>query len=108
MTKGDTMPAPGVPEANTWEWITAGGAALLAFLAGIGRWLGGGRKESDSKQLDRIEESLKLLCKALTTPNEDGYPVATSKKLAGGLKEQLDRIERKVDQKLTRRRGPEE
>lgn len=93
-------PIPDLPEPKSvWEWITGGVFALLAILAAIGRWLRRPPERPatmEPSQLDRIEKSIDLLCRVLTSPNEDGYPVSASRKLADRLEARLDRIEKKL------------
>lgn len=101
-------PLPEITEPKTaWEWATGAVFVLLAGAAGAIRWLrsgsGSGARKSDRpatmepSQIDRIEELLKMLCRALTIQNEDGYPVSSSRKLADRLAEKLDRIEKRLD-----------
>lgn len=109
------VPIPAIPER-----ITDQGLLLVAFMLLIGlavaalvffkgpaiiaAWRAGASGSANLlEQLDRIEEDVKVLRKALIVPNDEGHPTAVSRRLAADIAGALSRIEKLVKDALRRR-----
>lgn len=86
------------PEITSSGPLVALIAALTALAGGALEYLRRRMKPHKETQLDRIEASLKILVQVLVVPTEEGGRVATSRRLAEGLRSdlgsRLDQIER--------------